>query len=189
MCKPLKDLQVVANQKENCSPADNDASSGSISPKPPGRARSGMATRAANAHKRPGLLALDDEDMKALQKKEESARHRQAKAVEKNTNQARLLKNTDRIAAFEDALTLQHVNEQVNAARPVTRAAQKAERPVAQPMAQQAVVIENSDRSPVIEEHLESDASRMDDTDYTPSSGSESKMEIVRHCCNLTYER
>lgn len=188
MCKPLKDLQVVANQKENCSPADNDASSGSISPKPPGRARSGMATRAANAHKRPGLLALDDEDMKALQKKQESARRRQAKAVEKNTNQARLLKNTDRIAAFEDALTLQHVNEQVNAARPVTRAAQKAERPVAQPMAQQAVVIENGDRSPVIEEHLESDASRMDDTDYTPSSGSESKMEIVRHC-NLTYER
>ncbi|KAF8332569.1 hypothetical protein F5887DRAFT_1080649 [Amanita rubescens] len=183
MCKSPKDLQVVANQKENSSPVDtNNASSGSISPKPPSCARSGIATRAANAHKRPGLLALDDEDLKALQKKQEAAQRRQAKAVEKNTYQARLLKNTDRIAAFEDALTLQHADEQVNAARPVTRAAQKVKRPVAQPMAQQAVVeavvVQNSDSSPAIEEHLESDASRMDDTDYTPPSESESKMEM-----------
>jgi hypothetical protein len=42
--------------------------------------------------------------------------HRQAKAVEKNAYQVRLLKNADCIAAFEDALTLQHENEQVNAA-------------------------------------------------------------------------
>jgi hypothetical protein len=63
MSKPLKDLQVVANQKKNSSPVD---SSGPINPTPPSQACSGITTCAANAHKHPGLLILDDEDLRAM---------------------------------------------------------------------------------------------------------------------------
>lgn len=173
-------MQVVANQKENISPADT---SNSITPSPPGERRNGMVTRAANAKKHPGFLALDDEDLKAMKKKDEAASRRQAKAEQKKTDRARLLANTDRIAAFEDDLCVQHEHNVVNAARPASRAGQKkAVRPVAP-----AEPIPDALAKSVVpaEELVESDASHADDVDYTPSSAeSESEAAMVRS--NLT---
>ena len=86
------------------------------SPALPGHGPNHMATWAANATKRPGLLALDDEDLKAIKKKDEAALRRQAKADEKKANQARLHANTSCITTFEDELSQQHTNSLANAA-------------------------------------------------------------------------
>jgi len=64
-----------------------------------------MTTHAANTQKHLGLLALDDEDLKAMKKKDKAALHCEAKANEKKSSQARLHANTDRIATFEDMLS------------------------------------------------------------------------------------
>ena len=86
------------------------------SPAPPSHGPNRMATWAANATKHPGLLALDDEDLKAIKKKDEAALRRQAKADEKKANQARLHANTSCITTFEDELSQQHTNSLANAA-------------------------------------------------------------------------
>jgi hypothetical protein len=196
-------FKVIANQKENISPvgsismgppsqAHNDmvpraanASSG-----PPSQARNGMVTRATNASKHPGFLALDDEDLNSMQKKKEAASRRQAKAAEKKFLEARLVANTNRIAAFEDVLSIQHADKIANAARPTTRASQvKATK--AQPAEPVSDVSESvpADRDHVPEnpnqELVESEASRADDADYAPSSEGESERLTV--CGNLTY--
>ena len=140
------------------------------SPAPPGRGQNRMATRAANATKHPGLLALDDEDLKAIKKKDDAALRRQAKADEKKANQARLHANTDRIATFEDALSQQHANSLANAARPPTRAAAtKAVRPTQLNPSDQP-------QGDLGSGHLvESDASGVDD--YLPSGDSELELD------------
>ncbi|KAF8696455.1 hypothetical protein AX14_001594 [Amanita brunnescens Koide BX004] len=139
-----------------------------------------MVTRATNASKHPGFLALDDEDLKSMQKKKEAASRRQAKAAEKKFLEARLVANTNRIAAFEDVLSIQHADKIANAARPTTRASQvKATK--ARPAEPVSDVSESvpADRDHVPEnpnqELVESEASRADDTDYAPSSEGESE--------------
>jgi hypothetical protein len=144
--------------------------------------RKSIATCAANAAKHPGLLALDDEDRKALKKKEELALRHQAKAEEKKTNQARLHANIERIAVFEDTLSIQHVEKLANAARPATRASQtkKCDTPVSHTEAQASIILADleSHAQDLLSSHdlVESDASRADDKDYTPSCGSESEV-------------
>ena len=159
---------MAASPPKNISPVVD--AHAAIGPAPPGHGPNHMATRAANAMKHPGLLALDDEDLKAIKKKEDAALRRQAKADEKKANQARLHANTGRIATFEDALSQQHAKSLANAARPATRAAAtKVVRPTQ---------VDPSDH-PQEDGHLvESDASCMDDIDYSPSGESESELMV-----------
>ena len=153
--------------------------------------RKGIATRATNAGKHPGFLALDDEDLKTLKKKDDAALHCQAKAEEKKTYQARLQANTDRIAAFEDSLSVQHAEELANAARPATRAAQTKndhrKTLVSHTSAESQVIPANLDGAQDLPscDLVESDASRTDDKDYAPSCESES--EVLTICGHLTY--
>ena len=188
--------QVVANRKENLSPENNIniESAGGISPRPPGRGRNGMVTRATNASKHPGFLALDEEDLKARRKKDDAALCRRAKAEEKKSNQVRLEANVHRIAAFEDGLSIQHAATLENAARPATRASQVK---ATHSMQVEPVSVE-SDQSKIrteddsiegahVQEIVESDASCADDLDYVES---ESKGPLtVRRCvafCTLS---
>lgn len=190
-------FQVAAGNKENIPPVDDHVNSktrqshteniGPISPEPPSQGRNGMVTRAANAKKHPGLLALDDEDLKALQKKNEAASRRQAQAEQKKADQARLLANTNRIAAFEDALSAQHEAMLVSAARPATRSGQtKALRPVVpmEPVSDASPQVDHVPGAPN-RELVESDASGADDIDYVPTSESESEVATVSG--NLMY--
>lgn len=151
---------------------------------PPTHGQNRMATRAANAHKHPGLLAMDDEDLKAMKKKDEAALRREAKANEKKSSQARLQANTDRIATFEDMLSQQHADSLANAARPATRAGLIRRNP-AEPVSNksaQSIVLADHDlaQKDVNPELVESDASHADDIDYAPSSENESEALMVR---------
>ncbi|KAF8329951.1 hypothetical protein F5887DRAFT_1082120 [Amanita rubescens] len=185
--------EVVANQKENISPTTSPTGTkGSISPSAPSQRRNGLMTRASNANKRPGFLALDEEDLKARKKKDEAALRRQAKAEQKKSDRARLRANTDRIAAFEDTLSVQHEDNIVNAARPTSRASHGATKaaihtitPVSEPISDasaKSVIPADRDRARGdVPEHVvvESDASREDDIDYTPSSESEPEAPVT----------
>ena len=160
---------MAASTKKIVSPVV-DTHAAISSPAPPGHGPNRMATRAANATKHPGLLALDDEDLKAIKKKDEAALCRQAKADEKKANQACLHANTGRITTFEDELSQQHANSLANAAWPATRAA-----------ATKAVCPTQVDPSdhPQGDGHLiESEASCGDDIDYLPSGESESELMV-----------
>ena len=192
----LTSSQVVANRKENLSSENNIniESGGHISPRPPGRGRNGVVTRAANADKHPGFLALDEEDLKARKKKDYAALRRRARAEEKKSDQARLEANVDRIAAFEDVLSIQHAATLENAARPATRARQvKAAHslpvePVSVESAQSEIRADHdSIQGAHNQEIVESDASRADDLDYVESE-SEGPL-TVRRCvafCTLS---
>jgi hypothetical protein len=177
---------VAASPPQKNSPVVNHANSKHIesaagSQGPPSHGQNRMTTRASNAQKHPGLLALDEEDLKAMKKKDEAALRREAKANEKKSFQARLQANADRIATFEDTLSQQHADSLANAARPATRAGSIRRNP-AEPVSNQSAqsIVPADAQRDVSPEFVESDASRADDIDYAPPSENESEGLMVR---------
>lgn len=96
------------------------------------RGRAGLATHNANTDKHPGLVALDEEDLKARRKKDHAVAKKQASAKQKKELEQRLIVGTKKIAAHEDQMFSRlEENSQYAASPRPGPITQKTPRPVA----------------------------------------------------------
>ncbi|KAG6894907.1 hypothetical protein C0992_004016 [Termitomyces sp. T32_za158] len=130
----------------------------------------GLATRNANSDKHPGLAILDEDEIKAINKKDRAVAKRQANARQKAVQAALLKIGVNKIAAHEDELLTQLNKDPKKIAHPPPgRITRKVAQPITPPTKDASLLEDN-------EVTTESHMSRLNNKDFGPdeiSSNSE----------------